>query len=266
MPRFAANLSMLFGELPFLERFAAARAAGFQAVEFLFPYAHRAEELRARLEGAGLEQALFNLPPGDFEAGERGIAALPGREDEFKASLEEALVYAETLNCPRLHVMAGIPLPDTKVGKATATYQTNLAWALSQLGNLPATLLIEPINRRDMPGYFLSSLAQAESVIEEVGDPRLRLQLDWYHAQISGGDLTVNTRRYWPLVEHIQLAGVPDRHEPDEGEVNYRHLFELVDDLGYRGWIGCEYRPRRGTVEGLAWLTRLQGEPAGSLA
>ena len=243
MPQFAANLSFLYTDLPFPERFAAAARDGFQAVEYLFPYEHEAGMLARLLKENGLQQALFNAPPGNWEAGERGLAALPGREAEFLQGIERALQYARTLHCPRIHVMAGLK---------PVTANTLAA----QVG---VQILIEPINSRDMPGYLLDSLDTAEALLEH--NPALKLQLDLYHLQIIRGDLSVLLRRLIPTgrVGHIQIAGVPDRHEPDIGEVNYPHLFRLLDELGYDGWIGCEYRPARGqaphaTRDGLGWM------------
>lgn len=251
MPRFAANLSMLFTERPFLERFEAAARAGFGAVEFLFPYEWPAAEIRAALDRNTLELALFNAPPGDWVAGERGLAALPGREEAFRESLQRALDHARVLRPARLHVMAGL----AEGAAARRTYVRNLAWAAAAAGE--RRLTIEPINSRDVPGYHLSTSADAEAVLAEVGAANVGLQLDLYHAQIMEGDLARRIERLLPLVSHIQIAGVPDRHEPDEGEVNYAYLFSLLDSLGYAGFVGCEYRPRGATEDGLGWLRRL---------
>jgi 2-dehydrotetronate isomerase len=256
MPKFAANLSMLFPETPFLDRFAAAAAAGFRGVEFLFPYEHPADQLASRLRQHDLEQVLFNLPPGDWGAGERGFAALPGREEEFAASVEQALAYAEMLGVPRLHVMAGIVPPDLPRERCEETYIANLEHAASRLAARGIVALIEPINARDMPGYFLRTTAEARRVIERVGAPNLRLQLDLYHAQVSEGDLVERIRTNRDITAHVQIAGNPGRHEPDIGEIHYPYLFDLLDELGYDGWIGCEYRPRGDTVAGLAWGRR----------
>jgi hydroxypyruvate isomerase len=248
MPRFAANLTTMFTERPFLERFEAAAAAGFGAVEFLFPYDRPAAELRAALDVAGLELALFNAPPGDWEAGERGLAALPGREADFRAAFAWALDYAEVLRPARLHVMAGLATGPA----AREAYVANLAWAAEAADGQGLT--IEPINSRDMPGYHLATSADAISVLEAVGAGNIGLQFDIYHAQIMEGDLTRRIERLMPRIAHVQIAGVPDRHEPDEGEVSYPHLFRLLDRLGYAGFVGCEYRPRGQTEEGLGWL------------
>lgn len=253
MPRFAANLSMMFAERPFLDRFAAAAAAGFEGVEFLFPYEHEPQAIRDALDAAGLRQALFNCPPGDWAAGERGMAAIPGRESEFRESFAQALRYAEAIRPDRLHVMAGL----TSGAQARAAYVANLRWAAEQAPD--RVLVIEPINTRDIPGYFLTRSDEAVAVIEEVGAPNLRLQFDLYHAQIMEGDLTRRLERLMPLIEHIQIAGVPDRHEPDAGEVNFPHLFAELDRLGYDGWVGCEYRPAARTEDGLGWFARATG-------
>jgi 2-dehydrotetronate isomerase len=253
MPKFAANLSWLYQELPFLERFDAAARFGFKAVEFLFPYQFRPADIAARLRGNGLEVVLFNLPPGDFEKGDRGIAAIPGREKEFRDSVQRALEYASILEVRRLHVMAGIT---EGIGqeKARATLLSNLAFALGQIADLDLFILLEPINNRDFPGYYLSTIEQAAAILAELKHTKLRIQLDWYHAQIMGGDLTQRTERFFRDIGHIQVAGVPDRGEPDVGEVNFSHLFKLVDKLGYEGWIGCEYKPAGKTENGLDWL------------
>lgn len=254
MPRFAANLSMMYSEHDFLDRFAAAALDGFKAVEYLFPYAFERAELAARLRDAGLRQVLFNAPPGDFEAGERGIAALPGREDEFRRGfVEQALPYAEALACPRIHVMAGL----CSAGAARDTYLANLAWAAGQARVLGLDVLIEPINTRDIPGYFLNRQDDAHALIAEIGAPNLKVQMDLYHCQIVEGDLAMKLRRYLVpggSVGHLQIAGVPSRHEPDLGELNYPYLFELLDELGYAGHVGAEYRPRAGTTAGLGWF------------
>lgn len=253
MPKLAANLSMMFQEHAFLDRFQAAADAGFKGVEFLFPYDFPAETINTHLKEAGLEQTLFNLPPGDWEAGERGFAAIPGREDTFGAALEKALDYAVTLDCPRLHVMSGL-VPDGVSREAcTETLIANLRQAAPIAAARGKTLIIEPINNIDIPGYFLNYQAQARSILKAVGADNVRLQFDLYHCQIMEGNLAVHLQDYLDLIEHIQIAGVPGRHEPDIGEINYRYLFDLMDELGYDGWVGCEYRPEAGTVDGLGW-------------
>jgi hydroxypyruvate isomerase len=254
MPRFAANLTMMYGEYAFLDRFAAAARDGFRAVEFLFPYDFDPRDIRARLDTQGLVQVLFNAPPGNWAKGERGLASLPGRQKEFQASIRRGLEYAAVLGCGRLHVMAGLveqPLPRSVHREV---YSENLAWAAAQAAAQGVIIVIEPINGRDMPGYFIHRQDEAHAICEEIGAPNLRVQLDFYHAQIVQGDLTVALRQQISGISHIQIASVPDRHEPDEGELNYRYLLNLVDELGYAGWIGCEYRPRAGTSSGLGWL------------
>ena len=253
MPRFAANLTTMFTERPFLDRFAAASEAGFEAVEFLFPYEWPAAEVRAALDGAGLALALFNAPPGDWAAGERGLAALPERSDDFRRAFDEALEYAAILRPARLHVMAGL----AQGPSAREAYLRNLTWAAEVAGE--QNLAIEPINSRDMPGYHLATSEDAEGVLDTVGAPNLGLQLDLYHAQIMEGDLTRRIERLLPRVAHVQIAGVPERHEPDAGEVNFPHIFALLDRLGYAGFVGCEYRPRDRTEEGLGWFRNWAG-------
>lgn len=256
MPRFAANLSMLYREVDFLERFAAAAADGFQGVEYLFPYAHAPAQLAAQLQAHGLVQVLFNAPPGQWDAGERGLACIAGREAEFRAGIERALHYAQQLNCPRIHVMAGI-VPGG-IDDAHATYVANLRLAAALAAPLGVTLMIEPINGRDMPGYFLQRQAQAHGLLAEIGAANVQVQMDLYHCQIGEGDLAMKLRQYLPggRVGHLQIAGVPGRHEPDVGEIHYPYLFALLDELGYTGWVGCEYLPAGATSAGLGWLRR----------
>ena len=253
MPRFAANLSMLFTEWPFLDRFEAAARAGFAGVECLFPYDHPAEVIAERLAAAGLEQVLFNVPPGDWAAGERGLAALPGREREFEAAFERALAYAGALNCRRLHVMAGIPLPDTDRAEAQAVYVRNLKAAAAKAARQGVTILVEPISPRTMPGYHLTRQAEARRTLQAVAADNLRIQLDLFHCQIVEGNLADTIRGQLDRIGHVQVAGVPGRQEPSVGEINYPYLFALLDTLGYGGWIGCEYRPAAGTLDGLDW-------------
>jgi len=254
MPRFAANLSMMFTEVPFIERFGAAAEAGFKAVEFLFPYDHAADAISEQLRRHRLANVLFNLPPGDLAAGDRGMASIPGREAQFRQGLSEALAYARTLGTPRLHVMAGLLPAGADRGRHRAAYVANLRHAAEAAARDGLDILIEPLNPRDNPGYFLNTQADAHAVREEVGAANLKVQMDFYHVQIVEGDVATRLRRYLPHVGHIQIAGVPDRHEPDTGELNYPYLFRLMDELGYAGWVGCEYRPAAGTVAGLGWL------------
>ena len=252
--RFAANLSMLFTERPFLERFGAAAEAGFDAVEFLFPYEFPADRIRAALDAHGLTLALFNLPPGDWTAGERGTACLPGREAEFRDGVASAIAYAKVLGNRLLHCMSGIPPEGMEREAALALYTNNLRHAAAACAEAGLTLPVEPINNRDMPGYLMNGTALARRVIGEVGAPNLKLQLDLYHCQISEGDLATRIRANADLTAHVQIAGVPDRHEPDRGEVHYPYLFDVLAGTGYRGFIGCEYRPRARTEDGLGWF------------
>ncbi len=261
MPRFAANLSMMFNERPFLDRFDAAAAAGFTAVEFLFPYAFPADEIRARLDANGLKQVLFNMPPGNWEAGERGMASHPGREEEFRAGVAKALGYAETLHCRTLHCMAGLMPPERTREELLEIYRRNLEWAAGECRTAGRTLLLEPINGRDMPGYLMNSVGLARQIIAEVGADNLKLQLDLYHCQISEGDLAVHIRENTDLTAHVQIAGVPERHEPDQGEVNYPYLFDVLDATGFDGYVGCEYRPRGVTEDGLGWFAPYRSQP-----
>jgi 2-dehydrotetronate isomerase len=255
VPRFNANLSWLFQEIPFFDRFEAAANAGFRGIEILFPYDQPAHEIRTALQAQSQEMVLFNAPPGNFAAGERGLAAIPGREREFRDTFDQALAYSETLSCKRIHVMSGIA-KEVDQREAHRTFLVNLAYALEKIGNSGLSILIEPINMRDIPGYFLTTAEQADNILQELSHPALRIQFDWYHAQIMGGDLSRRTEKYFSKIGHFQLAGVPDRAEPDRGEVNYSHLFSLVDTLGYEGWIGCEYRPKGRTEDGLGWLPK----------
>lgn len=254
MPKFAANLSLMYNEYAFLDRFAAAAADGFAGVEFLFPYDFAAAEIRARLDAAGLVQVLFNAPPGDWAAGERGIAALPGREEEFRRGFGLALEYAGVLGNRHVHVMAGLLQAGQERARQRDVYLANLAHAARAAAATGITVLIEPINPRDMPGYFLNRQAEAHAICQEVGAPNLKVQCDLYHCQIVEGDLATTLRRDMAGIGHIQIAGVPQRHEPDLGEVNFPYLFNLLDELGYAGWVGCEYRPQAGTSAGLGWL------------
>ncbi|MNS34921.1 putative hydroxypyruvate isomerase YgbM [compost metagenome] len=253
MPRLAANLTMMYNEHAFLDRFQAAASDGFQGVEFLFPYDFAAADIRARLQDNGLTQALFNAPPGDWAAGERGIASLPGREDEFLRGLDQALTYAAQLGNRSLHVMAGLIRPDQDRAAHRAVYVRNLARAASVAASAGITVVIEPINTRDIPGFFLNRQDEAQAICAEVGAANLKVQFDCYHCQIVEGDIAVKLERDMAGIGHIQIAGVPDRHEPNLGELNYPYLFDRIDALGYAGWVGCEYRPKAGTRAGLGW-------------
>ena len=256
MPRFCANLSMMFNEVPFLDRFAAAGRAGFEGVEFLFPYEHPAAEIRRRLDDAGLVQVLFNAPPGDWAAGERGTAGLPGRQGEFRDGVMRALDYAGALGAGMVHVMAGIPPTALRPGVAQATYVANLAWAAEQAVGQGVLLVVEPINHRDMPGYLLHTMGEGAAVVEALGRERVGLQFDVYHCQVTEGDVTRRMESLMPVIAHMQVADVPDRHEPGTGEIGWGHVFEAMDRFGYAGWVGCEYRPVGDTVAGLGWRNR----------
>ena len=254
--RFCANLNFLFPELPLLDRFEAAAKAGFAGVEMVYPYELSAEAIRERLHGAGLKQVLFNTDSGDRAAGERGMACLPGREAEFRRSVHRALDYAATLDCTRVHLMAGVQPPDLPDETAAALYTENLAWAAEFAGAAGVKLLIEPINRRDIPGYFLRTQEQAASIIEVVRSDRVGLQFDIYHCQIAQGDVTRRLQAAFPLIAHMQIADVPGRHEPGTGELGWEFLFGRIRELGYEGWIGCEYTPKGDTLAGLSWRKR----------
>jgi 2-dehydrotetronate isomerase len=274
MPKFAANLTMMYPELPFLDRFEAAAKDGFKAVEYLFPYAFEANELAARLKNNGLQQVLFNLPPGGVDAksideawnsGTRGIACIAGREAEFAAGADLALRYAEALDCPRLHMMAGLIPEGKSKADVRETYIKNARTASLLIVKQGINLLLEPINTRDIPGFFLNRQDEAHALIAEIATnsniSNVKVQMDLYHCQIVEGDVAMKIRQYLPTgnVGHFQIAGVPERHEPDIGEMNYPYLFDVIDSLGYDGWIGCEYKPKlggqqNGTSSGLGWL------------
>ena len=258
MPRFAANLSMMYREHDFLDRFAAAARDGFTAVEYLFPYDYPAAQLAALLQEHGLRQVLFNAPPGDWNAGDRGSTAIPGRELEFREGFERALEYARALECPRIHAMAGLFPEGGDRGAFCATYLENLVWAAGKAQPAGVDVLIEPIAQRNMPGFFLNLQAEAHAIVAEIGMPNLKVMMDLFHCQVAEGDLAIKLRKYLgetpSRVGHMQIAGVPERHEPDTGEVNFSYLFDLIDELRYEGWIGLEYIPAAGTSEGLGWL------------
>ncbi|HWX85318.1 MAG TPA: 2-oxo-tetronate isomerase [Xanthobacteraceae bacterium] len=257
MPRFAANLTMMFNEVPFLERFEAAANAGFIAVEFLFPYDHPAEAIGERLRKNGLTQALFNLPPGDWNAGEKGFAALPDRFADLQESLSTTLPYAQATGVKRLHLMAGIA--DRGDPKAVAAFRKSVAWAAEFFAPHGLDVVIEPINPRNVPGYFLNDFAFARDLINELQIPNLKLQFDIYHCQIIHGDVTMRLREMMPITGHIQIASIPSRNEPDGEELNYPFVFAELDRLGYRGFVGCEYVPRGNTVDGLGWFRPYAG-------
>jgi hydroxypyruvate isomerase len=277
MPRFAANLSMMYAELPFLERFGAAAADGFGAVEYLFPYAWQPEVLDELLRRHSLQQVLINAPAGGrdpvsaqraWDGGDRGTACLPGRQEEFRSGVALALQYARALRCPRIHAMAGVIPAGAKPEELLACYIDNLRWAARFAASAGVEVLIEPINIRDMPGYYLNRQDQAHAVLAAAGQANLKVQMDLYHCQIVEGDVATKMRAYIPggSVTHVQIAGVPDRNEPDIGELNFPYLMGLLDALEYRGWVGCEYRPKLGnavhaTRAGLGWMGMVSRRP-----
>ena len=259
MPKFNANLTMLFNEVPFLDRFQAAAGAGFKGVEFLFPYAFDKDAIAERLDQHGLVQVLHNLPAGDWDAGERGIACHPDRVGEFRDGVGRAIEYATALGCKQLNCLAGIAPAGVDAEKVHATFVANLRFAAARLEEAGIRLLVEPINTFDIPGFHLNRTAQAIALIEEVGSPNLWLQHDVYHMQRMEGELANTIAKHLPKIAHMQIADNPGRHEPGSGEINYAWLFRYIDQLGYEGWIGCEYKPAAGTREGLGWIQALAG-------
>lgn len=254
MPKFAANLSMQFNEVDFLDRFKAAAKAGYKGVEFLFPYAYAKDDLAAKLAENKLEQVLFNMPPGDWAKGERGLACLPDRVGEFQAAVGKAIEYAKALKCPRLHVMAGLKPAGVAEDKQRATYVANLKFAAAETAKAGIMLVIEAINVRDMPGFYLNYSKQAFDIMAEVGAPNLKFQYDIYHMQRMEGELANTIKANIAAIGHMQLADTPGRHEPGTGEINYPFLFKAIDEAGYDGWIGCEYVPAAATEAGLGWF------------
>lgn len=253
MPKFAANLTMLFNELPFLDRFAAAKAAGFGGVEYLFPYDFEKAALREQLQQHGLTQVLHNLPAGNWAAGERGIAIFPDRVDEFREGVLRAVDYAKALECRQLNCLVGIAPADSDVFELNEVLQKNLRFAAAALAREHIRLLIEPINTLDIPGFFLRRTQQAVQIISDVQSDNLFIQYDIYHMQIMEGDIARTLQKNLARIAHVQLADNPGRNEPGTGEINYPFLFRYLDEIGYRGWIGCEYKPKATTSEGLAW-------------
>jgi hydroxypyruvate isomerase len=256
VPRFAANLTLLFNEVPFLDRFERAAAAGFEAVEFQFPYAWPTAEIKARLDAHALKAVLHNLPPGKWDNGERGMACLPDRMSEFRDSVGRALESATALGVPQLNCLSGIVPEGSSADEVHRTYVANLRYAASEAARAGIRLLIEPINRFDIPGMYLHSTALAMAVIDEVASDNLFLQYDIYHSQRTEGELAATVERCLPRIAHIQIADNPGRHEPGSGEINFDFLFAHLDRIGYRGWVGCEYRPATTTEAGLGWFTR----------
>jgi len=255
MPRFAANLRYLFQEVPFDERFELAAKAGFKAVEYQFPYGKDAMDMRDRLTEFGLQFVLLNAPPGDWDAGDRGIAAIPGREREFRESITEAIYYATALACPRIHVMAGLVGENVGREAALATFADNMQFAADACQNVGVRVLVEALNAVDVPGYLLNHTVQARAALAIINRPNVDLQYDLYHGGMSGDDVLEVVRGNLDVIGHIQVAGVPDRREPDRGTIDFFPVFEALDEIGYGGWIGCEYTPENGTVEGLQWAS-----------
>lgn len=254
MAKFAANLSMMFNEVPFMQRFASAANAGFKGVEYLFPYEEDANAIAGELKKYNLTQALFNMPAGDWGAGERGMASIPGREAEFAEDVQTALKYAKALGCKQVHAMAGKVDENFTLEQQKACFIKNIQHAADVMAEHGIRVLIEPINTRDMPGYFLTTQKQAEALLPEINRENVFIQLDLYHCQIMEGDLLKTIERLWGKFSHIQIASVPYRHEPDSGEVNYPWIFKKLDEMGYEGWLGCEYHPAGRTEDGLGWL------------
>lgn len=254
MPRFAANLSTMFTELPFLARFDAAAQAGFHGVEFLFPYEYDASVLKEALTRNGLELVLFNTAPGNVAAGEWGVSAIPGREDDARADIDKALEYALALGCRQVHIMAAVVPPGADRDACCQTFIENVRYAASRFAPKGIRILLEALNPKTKPNYLYSSQYQTLEMIERIDRPGVYSQLDLFHAQLVDGNLSHLIVEYAGLYQHIQIASAPDRHEPDEGEINYPWLFGLIDQSGYQGWIGCEYFPRASTLEGLGWL------------
>jgi hydroxypyruvate isomerase len=260
MPKFAANLSFLFTEVDFLRRFEAARDAGFRAVEFHFPYAFPRDALADVVRQAGVQVILFNLPAGDWEKGERGIACDPARVTEFRDGVAAAIDYARALDCPKVNCLAGIPPQGADADQVLTTFVENLKFAADAFLDEQRMLVMEPINTRSIPGFYLNTTAQALDIIREVGADNLKIQYDIFHMQIMEGDLTKTIESALPQIGHIQFADVPDRHEPGSGEVNFDYVFGWIDRIGYDGWVGAEYVPMSGTREGLGWLKRYTRE------
>jgi hydroxypyruvate isomerase len=261
MPKFAANLTMLFNEVPFLDRFEAAAKAGFKAVEFLFPYAYPIAELQQRLKAHDLKLVLHNLPAGDWDAGERGVACHPDRVDEFRAGVARGIEYGTALGVPHLNCLAGKAPAGVDEGTLRRTFVANLRFAAALLKRAKLNLLIEPINRFDIPGFYLNYTGQALSILDDVGADNAFVQYDIYHAQRMEGELANTMSQHLARIGHIQLADNPGRNEPGSGEINYAFLFKHLDRIGYKGWVGCEYKPAARTEDGLGWMQRLTPQP-----
>lgn len=253
MIKLAANLSFLYAQVDFLDRFALAAKDGFKGVEYLFPYQWQMSEIASRLEDGGLHQALFSMSPGHWDKGDRGLASHPDKKDIFKRTVDQSLEYADALNCSKIHAMAGLKLPGLSQEKQLETYLQNLSYAARQAAPHGVDILIEPINPVDMPNYFLSDFDFASKIITAVNEPNLWLEFDIYHCQRIHGNLSVNLQKYLPQTKHIQIANPPKRNEPSAGEINFPYLFDLIDKHSYEGWIGCEYVPSGDTSETLKW-------------
>ncbi len=258
MPRFAANLTMLFTEVPFLDRFEKAADAGFEAVEFLFPYAFDATELRKRLDDHGLTLVLHNLPAGDWDAGDRGIACVPGRDAEFREGVAKAIDYAQVLGVKQLNCLSGKLAAGASADEARGVFVENLGYAAKAFDGAGLKLLIEAVNFYDIPGFFLTNTKQAIAILDDVGAANAFYQYDIYHMQRMEGELAATLKKYLPRIAHLQLADNPGRHEPGSGEIHYPFLFDFIDDLGYDGWIGCEYKPATTTEDGLGWFATMR--------
>ena len=256
MPRFAANLTMMFNEVPFLQRFAAAAGAGFHAVEFLFPYDYPAKDIKAGLDQHQLAVALFNMPAGNWTAGDRGLACDPASVARVREGVATAIEYAKALDCPRIHLMAGLRPRGASEGDMYDTYLENVRYAAAELAKHDMTLLLEAINTRDMPGFYLNTSRQAFELMDVADAPNVRFQYDVYHMQIMEGDLATTLKNHLARIGHIQIADPPARNEPGTGEINYPFIFDWLDQIGYAGWVGCEYRPTSTTTDGLGWMSK----------
>ena len=259
MTRLAANLNFLYGEHAYLDRVAAAARDGFKAVEMQTPYDFPVAEVRARVEEDGVELCLINMNMGDAKKGERGFGAVPGREADFRRALDQALEYAAALHVPTIHAIAGVMVPGESRERHREVYVKNLAAAAAEAKSIGATVVIEPINTRDVPGFFLNRQDEAHAICRDVGAANLKVQMDLYHVQVVEGDVATKIRQYIANVGHVQIAGAPERHEPDTGEQNYTYLLQVLEDAGYKGWVGCEYRPAKGTSAGLGWARQYLG-------
>lgn len=252
--KFVANLSIMYTEIELLSRFSAASQDGFDGVEFQFPFAHSADELALAARNADSQTVVFNFPAGDMDHGDRGIAIFPERLDECRAAIEDTLIYADTLNCPRLHLMSGVLAAETQRATATQTYIDNLRYAADRFAEQEGIILVEPLNPFTVPGYLVGTLEQAFSIIQQTDRPNVRLQFDFYHCQMTQGRVEESFEKYLDVIDHVQIAGVPGRHEPTACELDYNHIFNRIEALGYSGFVGCEYHPSSTASEGIGWL------------